>query len=571
MRSRKPPTARAHLHRGAVLAVAVLAVTACTSCDDSSSETATTAASGQVDTSTVASDGEADTTVAATDGGAGTSTSVADGSVGSVAGLDEAALAVMGQAQFEHGRWSISVRDIDTGETLIDVDADTMAEPGSVVKTYSMGAGWLEWGPDHRIVTPVKRTGEVVDGTVQGDLVLVGKGDITMGGRTKPDGTVDFANLDHNDANPLPGATLTPEDPLAGLDALAAQVKQAGIDAVTGQVIVDDRLFQDELGGEPVTPIVINQNIIDFTTTPGQVGETATVEMRPVVSPWTVTSQVQTVAAGGETAIAISSPQEGQVVLSGTIAADSDPVLKVHAVRDPATFARTAFIEALARAGVTVGGDPVAANSTASLGDLAAVDALVSVAELESLPLDQDATYVLKVSYNRGAQTMICLLAVAAGSDDCDDGMARAAQLWREAGLDSTSASLKDGSGLEGNYVTPANQTELQIIMAERPDAARWRATLPILGVDGSLAQVQVDSPAAGQVFAKTGSLIDGDSFNGRFRLVTKALGGVMDTAGGRHLAFMIVVNQGFYDGILGVLDANEDVGIVAASIQQAF
>ena len=120
--------------------------------------------------------------------------------------------------------------------------------------------------------------------------------------------------------------------------------------------------------------------------------------------------------------------------------------------------------------------------------------------------------------------------------------------------------------------MTPANQTELQMIMATRPDAARWRAALPILGVDGSLAEVQVDSPAAGKVFAKTGSLVDGDPFNnGRFRLATKALGGVMDTKGGRHLAFTIIVNQGFYDEIIGVLDANEDVGKVAASIQQAY
>ena len=412
---------------------------------------------------------------------------------------------------------------------------------------------------------------------MQGDLVLVGKGDITMGGRTKPDGTVDFTDLDHNDANPLPGATLTPEDPLAGLDELAAQVKRSGIDAVSGDVVVDDRLFQSSLAGEPITPIVINQNLIDVTTTPGQVGETAMTEVRPKVSSWTVTSEVKTVAAGGPTDISIGSPQEGVVVLSGTIAADADPVLKVYAFEDPSSYARTAFIEALGRAGVAVGGDPMAPNSTASLGDPGAVDGLASVAELRSLPLDQDATYVLKISYNRGAQTMICLLAAADGSYDgtappgheCDGGMARAAELWAEAGLDTTGASLIDGSGLEGNLVTPANQAELQTIMAKRADAARWRATLPILGVDGSLALVQADSPSAGKVFAKTGTLVSGDTFNGRYRLAAKALGGYIEAESGRHLAFTIILNQGFFDDIDGVFAANDDVGAVAASIQQ--
>lgn len=497
-----------------------------------------------------------------------------------VRGLDASALAVMNQPEYANGRWAISVRDIDTGETLIDIDADKMAELGSAVKSYSMGAGWLEWGPDHRIVTPVKRTGEIVGGTVQGDLVLVGQGDITMGGRTKPTGTVDFTDLDHNDANPLPGATLTPEDPLTGLDALAAQVKSSGINAVNGQVVVDDRLFQSTLADEPITPIVINQNLIDLTTTPGAVGAPATIAMSPKVAPWTVTSKVETVAAGGAAKIAVSSTQEGQVVLTGTIPVDSAPVLKVYALEDPSTFARTAFIEALGRAGVTVGGDPVAVNVTAALADPAAVNALPSVAELQSLPLAEDATYVLKVSYNRGAQTIVCQLAVAAGTyttkappgHRCDGGLERAATLWGKAGLDTKTAALIDGSGLEGNLVTPTNQTQLQTIMAKRPDAARWKATLPILGRDGSLTTVQTKSPSAGKVFAKTGTLVGDDTFNGgRFRLASKALGGYIDTEKGRHLAFSIVVNQGFFADIQGVFDANDDVGAVAASIQQQF
>lgn len=491
-----------------------------------------------------------------------------------VAGLPDAALDVMNQPEFASGRWLISVQDLDTGETLIDLDGDKLAEPGSFVKTYSAGAAWVKWGPDHTVTTPVKQAGEISDGTLVGDLVLVAQGDLTMGGRTKADGTVDFTNLDHNDANPLPGATLTTGNPLAGLDELAEQVSAAGIMQVSGDVVIDDRLFTGSLDGKPVTPIVINQNILDTLITPGEAGETATGVLTPVVSPWKVDVQVETVAAGETAEIEdpkLSPDDPTTLVVTGSIAADSKPSLKVYELEDPATFARTAFIEALERAGVTVTADPVQPNSEASLGDADAVAELPTVAELESLPLSEEATYVMKVSYNRGAQTLICRIAAEAGETDCRKGLGLAQQIWSDAGLDTLGAALIDGSGLAGNFITPENAVEVQAIMAARPDAEAWRDTMPILGVDGSLADVQTDSPAAGKVFAKTGTLLGGDPFNGRYRLATKALGGVMDTEGGRHLAFTIIVNQGFATDIEGVFQANDDVGKVAALIQQAY
>lgn len=496
------------------------------------------------------------------------------GSGTSVPGLPDAALDVMNQPQFAAGRWLISVEDLDTGETLIDLDGDKLAEPGSFVKTYSAGAAWVKWGPDHTITTPVKQSGTVTEGTLAGDLVLVGQGDLTMGGRTKADGTVDFTNLDHNDANPLPGATLTPEDPLTGLDDLAAQVRASGITAVSGDVVVDDRLFVGTLAGKPVTPIVINQNILDILVTPGTAGQPATAALTPAVAPWTLDNQVRTVAPGEDAELddpTISPDDPHTIVIGGTVTAGSDAALKVYEIDDPATFARTAFIEALARAGVTVSADPVKTNPEGSLADSATVAALPTVAELESLPLSEEVTYVMKISYNRGAQTLICRLAADAGQTDCNKGMAVAQEIWADAGLDTLGASLIDGSGLDGNFITPKNAVQVQAIMAERPDAESWRATMPILGVDGSLADVQADSPAAGKVFAKTGTLVGGDAFNGRLRLGTKTLGGVMDTESGRHLAFTIIVNQGYYSGIDGVFEANDDVGKVAALIQQAY
>ncbi|MGZ0713121.1 D-alanyl-D-alanine carboxypeptidase/D-alanyl-D-alanine endopeptidase (plasmid) [Coraliomargarita sp. W4R53] len=491
-------------------------------------------------------------------------------------GVPADALSVMNEDRYANSRWQIYVEDLESGDVLVDYFGDAMAEPGSFVKTYSAGAAWLKFGPDSTVTTPVKATGEVVDGTLQGDLILVGQGDLTMGGRTKPDGGVDFTNLDHNDANPIPGATLTPEDPLTGLNDLAEQVASSGIKSVSGDVIVDDRLFEGELAGEPVTPININQNIIDVLITPGAAaGEPATGELIPVVAPWTLDVDVETVEAGGETAL--DNPVDtgdGKLSITGTIAADADPTLKVFVFDDPATFARTAFIEALQRAGVSVSADPISSNPDAALPDEDKVADLATVAELESLPLSEEVKYVMKISYNRGAQTLICRLAADSGSTDCDDGMAVAGEIWRDAGLDTTGASLVDGSGLDGNFVTAKNAAQVQRLLTERPDRELWRDTLPIMGVDGSLTTVQADSESAGKVFAKTGTLVAGDAFNGRLRIVTKTLGGVMDAESGRTLLFTVIMNNSFasYDTFIDVVfQANDDVGAIAAAIQQAY
>ena len=531
--------------------------------------------SGESTSDATASTAASSTSAAASSAAAGSSSAAAPSAsegLRSVPGLSQEALEVMNQPQYALGQWAIAVRDIDTGEQIVALNADTLFEPASVTKTYSTGAAWLEFGPESTVTTPVKLTGEVVDGTLTGDLVLVGKGDITMGGRTKADGTVDFTNLDHNDANGIPGATLTTEDPLTGLNELAAQVKAAGITSVSGDVIVDDRLWKPHtLVGGAVSPILINQNVIDFTTTPGAPGEPATAVMSPVVAPWQVVSQVQTVQAGGETDITPSSADEKTVVLTGTIAADSPPVVNVWAFKDPATYARTAFIEALGRAGVTVAADPGVPNPAAALPAKADVDALTSVAELTSLPLKEEVTYINKISFNVGGETMFCRLAVAAGSDDCAKGLLKGAELWRAAGLDTNAVVLVDGSGLAGNFVTADSQVQLQTIMSQRPDAQAWRDTLPILGVDGSLATVQADGPSAGKVSGKTGTLLAGDGFNDRYRLPVKALGGYIDTESGRHFAFAVISTNSIYPDINGIFAANDDVGKVVATIQQAY
>lgn len=493
--------------------------------------------------------------------------------IGSIPGMSQSAIDIMNSTPYSGSTWAIQVSDAKTGESLVSYNSTRLLEPASVTKTYSVGSAWLEFGPDSRIVTPVVRSGRISGTTLNGNLILVAKGDITMGGQTGPDGDVVFTDLDHNDANAIPGATIGDNDPLAGLDYLAEQVRKSGISEVDGQVIIDDRLFVTQNLGEdgPVSPIVINNNLIDFVTTPTTPGQLAKVEIRPNVAPWRLVNRVKTVAAGADGEIAIDSPRDGVVRLRGTIASESAPVLKVWHVADPAAFARTAFIEALEGAGVKVTAPTTGNNPASLLPSEQAIGDRPEVATLKGLTFEQNATYILKVSYNRGAQTQVCLLAVAVGSKNCDDGFPEMAKVLAAAGVDPRNASLIDGSGLPGNYVTAQSSAQLMQAFAARPDAVRWQQSLPIMGVDGSIATVQKGSPAKGQVFAKTGTLANGDLLNDRLRLETKALGGYVIAKSGRRLAVSIIMNQGMFDDIQGVFAANEDLGKIATSIYESY
>ena len=71
--------------------------------------------------------------------------------------------------------------------------------------------------------------------------------------------------------------------------------------------------------------------------------------------------------------------------------------------------------------------------------------------------------------------------------------------------------------------------------MSRQKDAAIFHAALPILGRDGTLWNIQPQSPAAGHVFAKTGTFARVRSAEPAHLITGKGLAGYMTTAGNRH------------------------------------
>ena len=478
--------------------------------------------------------------------------------------------ALMQKPQYLNASWGLLDVDALGGAPRYSRRADELFIPGSTAKLFSVSAVWSILGPDRRLTTPVYGIGRRHRGRLRGDLVLFGVGDLSLGGRTKPDGTIDWTNFDHGDANAIPGATLTPEDPLAGIKDLARQVRRSGIRRVEGDVIIDNRLFVAEFDPQP-TPVMINDNLIDVVVTPTAPGRKARVTFRPRAATYVVEARVNTVAATGPTTVRVTGQAPGRITVSGTIPAGAQPLVQVAPIADPASFARTVFIQALRNAGVRIDASANRANPARKLPRTTSYSARSRVAAYTSPPYADYAKLILKVSHNLGANLGVCLLAVHAGKRDCDAGLTVMRGFLSRAGVPPAQVALGDGRGGDPvDRASPFAVTQLLRYWIGRPDFAQFRATLPVLGEDGSLVDVATDTPARGKIFAKTGTLIAGDSLNGRLVVQAKALGGYYQDAHGAWRAFNVVVNNaGGGDDVEPVLQANEDVGQIAARLWQ--
>ncbi len=460
---------------------------------------------------------------------------------------------------YAHATWGWEVVDLSTGEHLASKNQDMCFTPGSTVKLFTTAAAMELLGPDYRFRTPVYLVGDT--------LVLVASGDLTMGGRTLPDDTIAWTDSDHGDANVLPDATLTNTDPLAGIDDLAAQVAVAGITRVS-DVIIDDRLFQPETlaDPDPITPVLVNENLIDLLITPGpEEGTPASVAMRPNTTLYNVVSEV--VTGRTEDAITISE-EDGTITVTGSIPAGRAPLLRTWTVPDSSAWARGLFIEALERNGIAVDASPTGANPAGYLPD--GYTEATKVAELVSPPFSENVRHILKVSQNLHANTLLGIMAAHEGEKTIEEGLMIEGSFMEGIGIDPATLSLIDGEGSSGNRVSPEAAVTLLRYMAGTGDYQVYRDALPILGVDGSLAKAAgPDNPAVGKIQAKTGTSIQGDAF-GIF-LTAKGLAGYMTTQSGHEVAFAIYLNNVRVTSIEDIMAINSDMGDLAGVFWEAW
>src|SRR5688572_25760807 len=183
----------------------------------------------------------------------------------------------------QRGAWGVVVHSLDRNERLYELNPQMLLVPASAAKLAAVATAAEAVGWDYRYETTLRTTGPVVDGVLRGDLIVVGSGDPTIGGRAG-------------------------EDIGGWVDAL----KSAGIRRIDGRIIGEDDAIEeprpqlawawDDLGyatGSLFGALNFAENRLAVTVTPGAAaGTLAAVSVEPHAAYRPLSNRVITAATG---------------------------------------------------------------------------------------------------------------------------------------------------------------------------------------------------------------------------------------------------------------------------------
>jgi len=445
--------------------------------------------------------------------------------------------ALLDQPGLTDGFWGVLVVDAQTGRTVYTRNAAKRFMPASNTKLYTGAAVLDALGPDARFETRLYASGPIgEDGTLVGDLVVRGGGDPSLG--SQPDENV-------------------PVDKFALLREWADSLRAGGIRRITGNVVGDDDVFDDQALGEgwtwddetfyysaQISGLGFGDNCLDIALAPTALGQPTRLTAPDAAEGFAefVNATMTTASGSGINEGYVRQPGTNRFVLTSRVASNTRD-RECVAVHNPTRYAAHALRWALHGAGIAVDGRAVDHD------DLAATpldyDRMTLLHVHTSPPLRTLVRWMEKESLNHYAEYFLKQV----GRQDSGPAPTETAPLGSagrglgvmEEGLlrralpDVGRIGLVDGSGLSRmNAVTPAQTVALLRYMQRHPDPGvreAFREALPVGGVDGTLRNRM--GGMRGRVQAKTGTLTG-----------ASALSGYLTTASGRTLVFSFMANQ---------------------------
>jgi D-alanyl-D-alanine carboxypeptidase/D-alanyl-D-alanine-endopeptidase (penicillin-binding protein 4) len=395
---------------------------------------------------------------------------------------------------------------------------DAAVNPASIAKLATTFAGLDVLGPAYSWTTAVYIDGAIENGTLQGNVTLQGRGD--------------------------------PKLVTERLWLLMRRLQGLGIRNIAGDIVLDRSAFdvppQDPgaFDGEPLRPynagpdaLLVNFKSVLITFTPA--GTRALVHVEPPLRGVQFPADVPMRGGCGDWRPALQADfkDPARVRFSGAYGASCGERQWPVAYAQPATYAARAIAGMWQHLGGTLGGQ--VREGRAPVGQQPAF-------ELASPPLADVVRDINKFSNNVMAQQLFLTLALQRGTPATFDSAREAMRTWWAARIGGDPPAFQNGSGLARDERTTAAQLAKLLHAAwASPLMPEFISSLPLAGVDGTLATSTRGRSGRGIAHLKTGSLWN-----------VQGIAGYVEASNGKRYVLVAIVNDPHANQAQPALDA---------------
>jgi len=444
---------------------------------------------------------------------------------------------VFGDPKISPAQLGVEVFSLDRSETLYAMNPQRLFIPASCNKLISAAVALMRLGPGYRFETRLLADGRIEDGTLNGNLLVVGYGDPSNSGRFHEG------------------------DPFAAFKIWAAELKRKDIRKISGDIIGDDAAFAEPRFGfgwewndltegyaAPISSLQFNDNAVSVEIVPGpEKGNPALVRTLPLDNYFTINNQIVTGPEKSPVDIRIERGDSNEAIaIYGSVPAAGATLSRTVAVRNPAIYFLSAFKRTLSEEGIDSGACSIRIRKAYDSPSLSLLWTNFSP------DLSEILKPLLKESLNLQAETLVRTLGMKLrGDGSFDKGKEVVEETLSQMGIAPGSYAFADGSGLSRRNLESAdNLVRVLRFMYRGKNFQQFLDALPIAGIDGTLSARLKGTKAENNIRAKTGSMTG-----------VSSISGYLKTADAEMLAFSVGANN--FPGSRELVESAQDRALV--------
>lgn len=421
--------------------------------------------------------------------------------------------------------------DLNTGDAIAELNPEMSLIPASTMKLVTTATALEMFGPYFRFKTEIIADGRIDStGVLHGNLRIRGGGDPTLGSKY----------FKKQNFNPF------------FMEKWVEAIKAAGIDSITGRVIGDARLFDDntvpsswswgDMGnyyGASANGLSIYDNMCTLMFESGSnAGDSTTIQcVDPFIPEMTFQNSVKASNVNRDNAYVYGGPYDPNHFVEGTIPKGKEEFGVKASIHDPAYVAAFELERTLIENGIYPTETATTIRRHAQefeFYDLPAENSKI-IHEHQSPYLTSILYWVNMVSVNLFAEHLLYRMgAWKYGTGNVYNGTTAIERHWSSKGVDVKGMYQNDGSGLSrANAISAKHLTKILKSVKGGKYGDTFLKSLPVAGKSGTLRSIGRGTSAAGNIQAKSGSMTR-----------VRSYAGYATTKSGRKVAFAVIVNN---------------------------